>query len=130
MRREHRELLEFLCGLVMLIIGLFMVSNNAQVTSTIISGEFTVFSIHINSLLIGVPLLIGLILGIIFKNQVWPKFVMGFGVLVILLSAVFSTTIRLSKIDHWKWFLYVFLIFLGAGLLCKALFGRLRKDRT
>lgn len=130
MSREFTEFIEFLSGLVMLVIGLFFLSNNAVVTSSLLSCELMLGNTHINSLLIGVPLLIGLILGFLFPKKIWPKIVMVIGALFIFVVAALTTTVRLPKANAWIWLFYIVMIIGGAALLGQALFGRLRKDKS
>ena len=43
--------------------------------------------------------------------------------MIIIVSVIASTTIRLPRITLYEWILYIVLIFGGAGLLARALFG-------
>lgn len=114
------ELLELLGGMAMLIAGLFLFSKKVVVSTTF----FTTVSIggfHANSGLVVVPFIIGIILVFVKPQSFGAKVVLGLGVLLIVVSVIASTTIRLYSITLYEWLLYLVLIFGGLALTLKIL---------
>ena len=124
MKKERNELLEFLGGLAMLVVGLYLFTNKATVQTSFFSGGLSLFGMHLNSGLVIIPFIIGIVWLFVKPSSFGAKLVVGLGILIIIVSVIASTTIRLPRITLYEWILYIVLIFGGAGLLARALFGR------
>ena len=116
MKKERNELLEFLGGLAMLVVGLYLFTNKASVQTSFFAGNLSLFGLNVNSGLVLIPFIIGV-----------AKLVTGLGFLLIIVSVIASTTIRLQRLTLFEWILYLVLIFGGVGLLARALFGGNKK---
>lgn len=123
MKKERNELLEFLGGLAMLVVGLYLFTNKATVQTSFFSGGLSLFGMHLNSGLVIIPFIIGIVWLFVKPSSFGAKLVVGFGILIIIVSVIASTTIRLPRITLYEWILFIVLIFGGAGLLARALFG-------
>lgn len=123
MKKERNELLEFLGGLAMLVVGLYLFTNKATVQTSFFSGGLSFFGMHLNSGLVIIPFIIGIVWLFVKPSSFGAKLVVGLGILIIIVSVIASTTIRLPRITLYEWILYIVLIFGGAGLLARALFG-------
>ena len=123
MKKERNELLEFLGGLAMLVVGLYLFTNKATVQTSFFSGGLSLFGMHLNSWLVIIPFIIGIVWLFVKPSSFGAKLVVGLGILIIIVSVIASTTIRLPRITLYEWILYIVLIFGGAGLLARALFG-------
>lgn len=123
MKKERNELLEFLGGLAMLVVGLYLFTNKATVQTSFFSGGLSLFGMHLNSGLVIIPFIIGIVWLFVKPSSFGAKLVVGLGILIIIVSVIASTTIRLPRITLYEWILYIILIFGGAGLLARALFG-------
>ncbi len=123
MKKERNELLEFLGGLAMLVVGLYLFTNKATVQTSFFSGGLSLFGMHLNSGLVIIPFIIGIVWLFVKPSSFGAKLVVGLGILIIIVSVIASTTIRLPRITLYEWILYIVLIFGGAGLLARALFG-------
>ncbi len=123
MKKERNELLEFLGGLAMLVVGLYLFTNKATVHTSFFSGGLSLFGMHLNSGLVIIPFIIGIVWLFVKPSSFGAKLVVGLGILIIIVSVIASTTIRLPRITLYEWILYIVLIFGGAGLLARALFG-------
>ena len=122
-KKERNELLEFLGGLAMLVVGLYLFTNKATVQTSFFSGGLSLFGMHLNSGLVIIPFIIGIVWLFVKPSSFGAKLVVGLGILIIIVSVIASTTIRLPRITLYEWILYIVLIFGGAGLLARALFG-------
>ncbi len=123
MKKERNELLEFLGGLAMLVVGLYLFTNKATVQTSFFSGGLSLFGMHLSSGLVIIPFIIGIVWLFVKPSSFGAKLVVGLGILIIIVSVIASTTIRLPRITLYEWILYIVLIFGGAGLLARALFG-------
>lgn len=123
MKKERNELMEFLGGLAMLVVGLFLFTSKVTVQSALFSGSISIGSATINSGLVVIPFIIGIVMLFVRPGSIAARIVTGIGLLVIIASVIASTTVRLPRISLYEWILYLVLIFGGAGLLCRALFG-------
>lgn len=122
MKKERNELLEFLGGLAMLVVGLYLFTSKATVYTSFFSGSLRLFGQNLNSGIVIIPLIIGIVWLFVKPSSIGAKLVTGLGALIIIVSIIASTTIMLSRISLFEWILYIVLIFGGAGLLIRALF--------
>ncbi len=127
-KKERNELLEFLGGLAMLIVGLYLFTNKATVQTSFFSGSLRLFGLNINSGIVIIPFIIGIVWLFVKPRSFGAKLLTGLGVLIIIVSVIASTTIRLPRITLYEWILYLVLIFGGAGLLIRVLFGGNNKE--
>lgn len=128
MRRERNELLEFLGGLIMFVVGLFLFTNKVTVQSALFSGSLAIGSVNISSGLVVIPFIVGIVMMFVRPRMLAAKLVTGLGLLIIIVSVIATTTIRLPRITLYEWLLYLVLIFGGLGLLCRVLLGNHKDD--
>lgn len=129
MKKERYELLEFLGGLAMLVIGLFIFTNKVTVQTAFFSGTFVIWGVNINSGLVIIPFIIGTVLLFARPHSFIAKIITGLGLLLIIISIVTTTTIMLPRISLFEWLMYLVLIFGGLGLVCRALFAAGKGDK-
>ena len=98
MKKERNELLEFLGGLAMLVVGLYLFTNKATVQTSFFSGGLSLFGMHLNSGLVIIPFIIGIVWLFVKPSSFGAKLVVGLGILIIIVSVIASTTIRLPRI--------------------------------
>ena len=127
MKKERNELLEFLGGLAMLVVGLYLFTNKASVETSFFVGNLSLFGLNVNSGLVIIPFIIGVIWLFAKPGSFGAKLVIGLGFLLIIVSVIASTTIRLQRLTLFEWILYLVLFFGGAGLLLRALSGGNKK---
>ncbi len=124
MKKAKNELLQFLGGLVMLVVGLYIFSQKVMVTSDFFGGGHMMLgSLHINNGLIMIPFIIGIVWMFVTDGSFASKIMTGLGVLIIIVSIILSTNISLVRITLYEWVLILVLIFGGAGLITKLLLG-------
>lgn len=129
MKKERNELLEFLGGLAMLVVGLYLFTNKVSVQTTIFSGVLTLGGTQFNSGLVIIPFIIGVVMIFVKPESIISKLVAGCGLLIIIVAVISSTTLRLPRMSLYEWLLYLVLIFGGLGLLCRVLFSDKKKDK-
>lgn len=130
MKREKNELLQFLAGLLMLGAGLFIFMQKVTVSSGLFGFGFSLGGLHVSNGLIIVPFIIGIVWMFASDGSFAAKIVTAAGVLIIILAVIMTTNIYLQRITLYEWILILVLIFGGAGLLAKILFGGKRSGRT
>lgn len=120
--KAKNELLQFVAGVVMLVVGLYIFSQKVIVSSGFFGGGLTIGGFHMNSGLIIVPLIAGIVWMFV-SDAFGAKVLTVFGVLIIIVSIIMSTSIRLSTMTLYEWVLILVLIFGGAGFVAKVLFA-------
>ena len=130
MKKERNELLEFLGGLAMLVVGLYLFTNKVSVQSTLFSGYLSVNGMRVNSGLVVLPFIIGIVMIFVKPESIISKLIAGCGLLIIIVAVIASTTLRLPHISLYEWLLYLILIFGGLGLLCRVLFTDKKRDKN
>lgn len=126
MKRELIVLLEFVIGLIMLVVGLFLFSHNATLTSTLISEGIKLGSVRINPLFFALPLAVGIVLYIVWPKAVFSKVISIIGVVVIVAGIVFTTTLTIPRKSLFQWLFDLVLIIGGAFLMCWSMFSENR----
>ena len=122
MKNPKNELLQFVAGLVMLVVGLYIFSQKVIVVSTMFNGRVPIVGYHVNSGLIIIPLIIGIIWMFVSSASFGSKIMTAIGVLIIVVSVIMSTSIRLVTMTLYEWVLILVLIFGGVGFVAKILF--------
>lgn len=122
MKKERNELWEFVIGLAMLVVGLYLFMQKVTVSSSFFNGGFRLGSVNVSAGLVVVPLIIGIIMVFVKPESFLSKLVAGLGLLLIIVSIIASTTMRLVSVSLYEWILFLVLIFGGLALVCKILF--------
>jgi len=120
MKSAKNELLQFVAGLVMLIVGLFIFSQKVVVYSSFLGG-FSLGGMRMTSGLIIIPLVAGIVWMFVSGASFPSKIMTGVGVLLILAGVIASTNIHLTSMTLYEWVLLLVMIFGGAGLVAKVL---------
>lgn len=126
MKEAKNELIQFVAGIVMLAVGLYIFSQKVIVFSGY--GFFAFGGGRFSSGLIIVPLIIGIVWMFITGANFVSKIFTALSVLLIIVSVIMSTHIHLSAMTLYEWILLLVLIFGGAGLIGKVLFAGSAKD--
>ena len=118
MKEAKNELLQFVGGVIMLVVGLYILSQKVMVSSSY--GFFSLWGGRFSSGLIMVPLIIGVV----------SKVFTVLSVILIIAAIVASTRIWLVTITMYEWVLILVLIFGGAGLVAKVLFANNKSEKS
>ena len=128
MKKAGNEMMQFIAGILMLVAGLFIFSQKVVVSNSFFYGGLTLGGVHLSNGIIMIPLIAGIIWMFASGGSLGSKLLSGFGVLVIILSIILSTNIRLVRITLFEWVVILVLIFGGLGLLIKVLFVGPKKE--
>ncbi|SHN01780.1 hypothetical protein SAMN02746066_04406 [Anaerosporobacter mobilis DSM 15930] len=122
--KQRNELVEFIVGLAMLVIGLYLFTGRVSVSSSFFSSGIYYGTVRIPTGAVFVPFIIGIIMVFAKPESFLSKLVAGLGVLIILVSIIMSVNIRLETISLYEWLLYIIAIFGGLGLVCRIVFAK------
>lgn len=120
--KAKNELLQFVAGLVMLIVGLYIFSQKVMVHSGFFGDGIVIGGFRMNSGLILVPLIAGIVWMFV-SDAFGAKILTVTGVLLIIVSIIMSTSITLVSMSLYDWIVILVLIFGGAGFVAKVLFA-------
>lgn len=118
MKEAKNELMQFVAGIIMLVVGLYIFSQKVIV----FSGFFSFGGGRFSSGLIVVPLIIGIVWMFVSGANFASKVFTVLAAIIIIASVVMTTNIHLSQ-TLYDWILILVLIFGGAGLVGKVLFA-------
>lgn len=126
---EKNELLQFLGGLIMLAVGLFIFSNKVMVSSNFFgTGGISILGYRMNTGLVIVPLIIGIVWMFVSGGSFLSKLFTTISVLFIIAAVIMNTNIRLVTITLYEWVLILVLIFGGGALVAKISFAYRGED--
>ena len=123
MKSAKNELKQFVAGVVMLIVGLFILSQKVVVSSGWFGygGTIMLGGVRLNSGMIMIPFIIGIIWmfasGASFASKLFTA-----------LSVILNTNIYMVSISMYEWVIMLVLIFGGAGFVAKVLFSDAYKE--
>lgn len=115
MKEAKNELLQFVGGVIMLVVGLYILSQKVMVSSSY--GFFSLWGGRFSSGLIMVPLIIGVVWMFASGGSFVSKVFTVLSVILIIAAIVASTRIWLVTITMYEWVLILVLIFGGADWL-------------
>lgn len=127
MKEAKNELMQFVAGIIMLVVGLYILSQKVMVTSSY--GFFSLWNGRFSSGLIMVPLIIGIVWMFATGGSFASKVFTVLSVILVIASIVASTRIWLASITMYEWVLILVLIFGGAGLTAKVLFASNKPEK-
>ncbi len=120
MGKKNYGLIQFIVGLVMLVVGFYLFSDKVVVTT---GFGFAFGRYNIRGGLVIVPLIAGIVWWFVNPRSVWAKIVTVLGLVLIIASVVVNT--RFYFHDSLYNYIIMFVLMAGgAGLLIKVLFGK------
>lgn len=123
MKKAGNELLQFLAGLAMVIAGLFIFSQKVMVNSGFFGHGFRIGGFYMSNGLVMIPFIIGVVWMFASGGSLPSKIFTAAGVLIIIITIIMTTNIRLVQMTLYEWVVILVLIFGGAGLLARILFA-------
>jgi len=120
MSRKNDFYLFFWGGLIMMVVGLFFLSQKVTVTSTFWGSGFRMMGMNVNSGLVIVPLIFSLI-WLVFKPNLGSKIAMVLSVIFIIASLIQSTRLYIQYLSLFDWVVMLVLIFGGMAFIAKSL---------
>lgn len=127
MKKAKNELLQLLAGLLMLVAGLFILSQKVMVSSGFFGYGFMLGGIYLGNGLIMVPFIIGILWMFGSGGSFLSKLFTVASVVIIIVAIIMTTNLSMVRISLYEWVLILVLIFGGAGLVARLLFSD-RKD--
>lgn len=129
MKNPKNELMQFVVGIVMLTVGLFIFSQKVVVTSGWF-GAMYLGGIRVSSGLIMIPFIAGIVWMFASDGSFASKVFTVLSVILIITSVILTTNIYLTHMSLFEWIVILVLIFGGAGFTGKVLFagGSGKKD--
>lgn len=129
MKNPKNELMQFVAGIVMLTVGLFIFSQKVVVTSGWF-GAMYLGGIRVSSGLIMIPFIAGIVWMFASDGSFASKVFTVLSVILIITSVILTTNIYLTHMSLFEWIVILVLIFGGAGFTGKVLFagGSGKKD--
>lgn len=124
MKKEKNELLEFLAGMAMFIVGLYILSQRVMVSTS----WFSIGGFYLRGGLLFVPLIAGII-WLFATGSRGAKILTTLGGAFVVISVILSVDVHLMSMSLFDWVVLLVLIFGGLGLLCKVLFNNPNPDR-
>ena len=122
MKNPKNELMQFVAGIVMLTVGLFIFSQKVVVTSGWF-GAMYLGGIRVSSGLIMIPFIAGIVWMFASDGSFASKVFTVLSVILIITSVILTTNIYLTHMSLFEWIVILVLIFGGAGFTGKVLFA-------
>ena len=115
---KQNEMREFVIGIILLSIGLFMLSMRVRVYSGWFAG-FTIGSFHVASGVVTIPLIIGIVWYVMNTKSILAKWLCILGSIIIVVSIIMSIQINWISSTLFEYLLIFILSAVGLGLILK-----------
>ncbi len=115
---KQNEMREFVIGIILLSIGLFMLSMRVRVYSGWFAG-FTIGSFHVASGVVTMPLIIGIVWYVMNTKSILAKWLCILGSIIIVVSIIMSIQINWVSSTLFEYLLIFTLSAVGLGLILK-----------
>ena len=115
---KQNEMREFVIGIILLSVGLFMLSMRVRVYSGWFAG-FTIGSFHVASGVVTIPLIIGIVWYVMNTKSVLAKWLCILGSIIIVVSIIMSIQINWVSSTLFEYLLIFILSAVGLGLILK-----------
>ena len=120
MSRKNDFYLFFWSGLIMMVVGLFFLSQKVTVTNSFWGGGMRLMGMYINSGIVMVPFIFSLI-WLFIKTNMASKVALVLSVILILASLIQSTRFYIQYLSLFDWVVMLVLIFGGMAFIAKGL---------
>ena len=120
MSRKNDFYLFFWSGLIMMVVGLFFLSQKVTVTNSFWGGGMRLMGMYINSGIVVVPFICSLI-WLFIKTNMASKVALVLSVILILASLIQSTRFYIQYLSLFDWVVMLVLIFGGMAFIAKSM---------
>ena len=120
MSRKNDFYLFFWSGLIMMVVGLFFLSQKVTVTNSFWGGGMRLMGMYINSGIVMVPFIFSLI-WLFIKTNIASKVALVLSVILILASLIQSTRFYIQYLSLFDWVVMLVLIFGGMAFIAKSM---------
>lgn len=117
---KQNEMGQFVIGILLLAVGLFMLSMRVRVYSGWFAG-FTIGSFRVASGVVTIPLILGIVWFVINPRSFWSKLLCVIGAIIIVVSIIMSVTINWVSSSLFEYLLIFTLCAVGLGLILKTI---------
>ena len=107
-------------GLIMMVVGLFFLSQKVTVTNSFWGGGMRLMGMYINSGIVMVPFIFSLI-WLFIKTNMASKVALVLSVILILASLIQSTRFYIQYLSLFDWVVMLVLIFGGMAFIAKSM---------
>lgn len=126
---DENKTLEFLAGIIMLAVGLYLLIKRVYVSTPMFStGNVTIAGVRFRTGIFTIPVIAGLVWMFFKPEGKLPKILTVLGFVLILAVVISSVSIRVSRISLGQWVLIMFLIVAGLVLVLRAVDLKRKKD--
>ncbi len=131
MNNNKNELLKFLGGLALLVVGLFLLFNRVHVGSMGFDwGRMSFGRFSFPSGLIVVPFIIGIIWMFGSGGSFVSKIFTVLSILIIIAAIIANTSFWVSSMTMFDWLLILTMIFAGGTIVARTLFAGSEKQKS
>ena len=120
MSRKNDFYLFFWSGLIMMVVGLFFLSQKVTVTNSFWGGGMRLMGVYINSGNVMVPFILSFV-WLIIKTNFASKVAVVLSVILILASLIQSTRFYIQYLSLFDWIVMLVLIFGGMAFIAKSM---------
>ena len=120
MSRKNDFYLFFWSGLIMMVVGLFFLSQKVTVTNSFWGGGMRLMGMYINSGIVMVSFIFSLI-WLFIKTNMASKVALVLSVILILASLIQSTRFYIQYLSLFDWVVMLVLIFGGMAFIAKSM---------
>lgn len=131
MKKPKHELMTFVAGIVMLVAGLFILSQKVIVSSSFFSsfGGMSIWGARISSGMVVIPLIIGIV-WMFMTDSFASKVFSALAGLLIVIMVILTTNIHLTTMTLFDWLVILVLIFGGLGFIGRILLADRKMKRS
>lgn len=126
-QRAKKELAAMICGLLMIIAGVFLFLSKVRIESSFfnVNNGWAVWK----DILALVPLIAGIVMMIVLPHKWYAKLVAAAGAVFLLVVIIFNTTLILKERIAFAWWMLIVILWAGGlGLNILALFSKKKED--
>ena len=124
---QPNEMREFIIGVLLLAVGLFILSLRVRVYTGWYG--FSIGHLQVSSGIITIPFIIGIDGYFINPKSIIPKIIIALGSIFIIVSIILNTTFRFEQTTLFEYLLIFILIAAGLGLVLKTMFTDKKQDK-
>lgn len=121
-RIQPNETKEFVIGILLLGLGLFMLAMKTRVHTGFWGYGFRIWNFNIPSGTVVIPLIIGIVWYVINPKSILSKIVIALGSIFIVASIIMSVSITFTSTTLFEYILMLLLSAVGLGLILKTAF--------
>lgn len=129
MNKPKNELMIFAAGLVMLVAGLFILSQKVIVHSGFFGGGFRLGGFNVKAGLVIVPFIIGIV-WMFMTDSFASKVFTALSVLLIVIAIIMSTDFHMRSMTMFDWIVILVLIFGGLGFIGRVVLANPERHKS